>query len=305
MAEAPTTTSKSPRIDSNMMGHPVFGNLLENPLPQNRLPTYLQVLNRVRFLKSQRSHRLDPVRPIYNLVGNELSTIWKDAFVVPVLNPVPLATKLERDIEKKINSVSSNISRIVNNPQKLETELSEMKKVFSISKCRCFLQTKHRQDVLRSNCHCDNPIVNLECYGDQLFGFNQIIVFEEEKVAFTQKIAEMEEAQSLPPTPPSSAEKVDAGYGKTYLATKRARPNSYGNQSGPEDDDMEVPDQIQDEVNWDPVLETMLAQGLKPFAIMKIISKFLITIINQISIHTHGNHYQGGGLSSDIDKITY
>ena len=36
-----------------------------------------------------------------------------------------------------------------------------------------------------------------------------------------------------------------------------------------------------EEVNWDPVLETMLAQGLKPFAIMKIISKFPIITINQ------------------------
>ena len=44
---------------------------------------------------------------------------------------------------------------------------------------------------------------------------------------------------------------------------------------------MEVPDEIQDEVNWDPVLETMLAQGLKPFAIMKCISKYPIKTMNK------------------------
>ena len=144
MAEAPTTTSKSPRIDSNMMGHPVFGNLLENPLPQNRFPSYLQVLNRVRFLKSQRSHRLDPVRPIYNLVGNELSTIWKDAFVVPVVNSHSLATKLEREIEKKIQYVSVRLATMVKNPEKVTAQISEMKTLFSITKCTCFLKATHR-----------------------------------------------------------------------------------------------------------------------------------------------------------------
>ena len=269
--ETPPTTSKS-RMDSNRMGHPVFGDLLEK-FPGNRLPTFLQVLNRVRFLKSQASSPRDPLRGIYNLVATELSTIWMEAFVVPILNIHNLTTNLQTNIEKKINSVRQHFGRIVNSPEKLTAEISEMKTVYSITKCRCFLKTQHRQDVISSNCHCDNPIVNLECYGDQLFGFNQIIVFEEEKAVFSQKIAEIE-AKSLPTppkdTPPSTTDSTDAGYGKKFLATKRGRPISFGDL-----DDVEMEDPVQNEVvNYDTVLETMLAQGLKPFAIMKIISKF-------------------------------
>ena len=128
-----------------------------------------------------------------------------------------------------------------------------------------------RQDVIKANCHCDNPIVNLQCYGDQLFGFNQIVIFEEEKAVFIQKVAEME-AKALP-TPPSSAESVDAGSGRISLETARARPISFGPLI---QDDVEMAAPRQNfEINWDPVIETCLSQGNKPFAIMKIISKFL------------------------------
>ena len=66
-------------------------------------------------------------------------------------------------------------------------------------------------------------------------------------------------------------------YRKKVLSPKRARPKSYGNPSDPEDVDMEVPIHSGADwrPNWDPVLETMLAQGLKPYAIMKNISKFV------------------------------
>ena len=264
-------TSRPPRMDSNSMGHPVFGDLLVESFSPHRLPTFLQVLNRVRFFKSQPRNREDPLRPIYKLVASELSSIWKEAFVVPVIGDHNLATKLQTEIEKKLNHVQSVWKRLANNPEKLSAELSEMKKIYSISKCTCFLKTTHRQDVIRSNCNCSNPIVNLECYGDQIHGFGQIIIFEEEKVAFAQKVAEMD-AKPLP-TPPSSAESVNAGYGRTHLENKRARPLSFGPLFDPEDVDMEAP--VQDEVNYDTVLETMLSQGLKPFAIMKCISKFI------------------------------
>ena len=282
MAEdQPPRTPKSPHVDSNMMGHPVFGDL-EEKFPQYRLPTFLQVLNRVRCLKSLQGNRLDSNRTIYNIVASELSLIWKEAFVVPILDLVPLATRIGRDIEKKMLYVRSNLSKIVdpNHPEKLTAQLSEMKQVFSITKCRCFLNKEHRQDVIRSNCKCANPIVNLETYGDQLFGFDEICIFEDDKVTFTQMIAEM---PTPPPTPsktrPSSAES-GGDYGKTFLANKRARkisydpPTSFEFPSDPEDVEMEVPDQ--GEVNWDPVLETMLSKGVKPFAIMQIISKFPI-----------------------------
>ena len=268
-------TSRPPRIDSNSMGHPVFGDVLAENFPPHRLPTFLQVLNRVRYFKSQLNsgHSL---RSNYNLVASELSPIWKEAFVVPIPNDFALTTKLQTEIEKKIKFIQNNLSWFGNNPEKLEAQLLEMKKVYSITKCKCFLKKTHRQDVISSNCHCDNPILNLECYGDQLFGFNQIILFEEEKAAFTRKLAELE-AKSLP-TPPSSTEKVEDIYRRKVLSPKRARPISYGNPSDPEDVEMEVPDQKGADwrPNWDPVLETMLAKGLKPFAIMQIISKYFL-----------------------------
>ena len=144
MAEEPTTSKKSPRFDSNMSGHPVFGDLAEK-LPQFRLPTFLQVLNRVRFLKkNHRFNRESSLRPIYNLVATELEAIWKDAFVVPVVNSHSLATKLEREIEKKIQYVSVRLATMVKNPEKITAQISEMKHLYSITKCKCFLKTTHR-----------------------------------------------------------------------------------------------------------------------------------------------------------------
>ena len=276
MAEDPTNskTPKSARMDTNTNGHPLFGDLVET-FPQYRFPTFLQVLNRVRFLKSIQQNRLDSLRPIYNVVANELSSIWTEAFVVPVPTNQNLATRLEREIEKKLLNVRSNLSKIVDpkHPEKKTAQLSEMNKVFSITKCKCFLKKEHRQDVIRSNCKCDNPIVNLETYGDQLFGFNEICIFEEDKVIFTQKIAEME-AKTLPTPPPTPTEESGL-YDRKYLATKRARPLS-GGYKFPDDDDIDMEASVQDEVNWDPVLETMLSQGLKPFAIMKCINEMVV-----------------------------
>ena len=144
MAEEPTTSKKSPRFDSNMSGHPVFGDLAEK-FPQFRLPTFLQVLNRVRFLKkNQLSNRESTLRPIYNLVASELDTLWNDAFVVPVINSHSLATKLEREIEKKIDFVSRRITTMVNHPEKITAQISEMKHLYSITNCKCFLKATHR-----------------------------------------------------------------------------------------------------------------------------------------------------------------
>ena len=102
--------SRPPRMDSNSMGHPVFGDLLVESFPQHRLPTFLQVLNRVRFLKkNQVSNRENPLRSIYNIVANEVSLIYKEAFVLPVLNDHSLTTKFQTDIEKKLKYVQSNL----------------------------------------------------------------------------------------------------------------------------------------------------------------------------------------------------
>ena len=73
MAEDPSTPTSS-RLDSNREDHPVFGKLMEE-LPKFRLPTFLQVLNRTRFLKSQMVNRQAPLHPIYQLVASELEAI--------------------------------------------------------------------------------------------------------------------------------------------------------------------------------------------------------------------------------------
>ena len=144
MAEDKPTTSKS-RLDSNMTGHPVFGDPLEK-LPQFRLPTFLQLLNRARFLKkTQHLNREDSLRPtVYNVVASELETVWMEAFVVPVIDYKSLAGKLQREIEAKLKYVSKNRAKIVNHPEKLTAEVSEMKKLYSITKCTCFLKATHR-----------------------------------------------------------------------------------------------------------------------------------------------------------------
>merc|ERR1712072_1615279 len=109
------------------MGHPVFGNLLVK-LSENRLPSFLQVLNHVRYLKSQGSPRLKPVelRSIYNEVAASLSEIWKSAFIVPVISNSNLAGKLQREVEKKIQQIRSSLGRIIGSPDKLSAELSKI-----------------------------------------------------------------------------------------------------------------------------------------------------------------------------------
>ena len=159
-----------------------------------------------------------------------------------------------------------------------------MKTVYSITKCFCFLNKSHRQDVIKSNCNCDHPIVNLETYGDQLFGYNQIFLSEEDKVIFTQKIAEMEATKSLP-TPPPSAKKSRGDYDRNYLPTDRARPIS-GAFNFPPPDDVDMDDPVpgpsleQDQINMimKPVIETMVAQGNRPFAIMKIWNSMVVAL---------------------------
>ena len=83
-----------------------------------------------------------------------------------------------------------------------------------------------------------------------MFGGGEILIFEDEKTFFEQKVSEMEAAAtstSTFPTPPSTAD--DAGY--TRPALKRARPKSgaYGNMESP-NVEMEEPSS---KVDWDPV----------------------------------------------------
>ena len=270
MAEDQPTTPTSSRLDSNRDDHPVFGKLMEE-LPKFRLPTFLQVLNRTRFLKSQMVNRQAPLRPIYQLVASELEAIWKSAFVVPIISTNALITKLQTEVEKKIKQIRTNLT-FYTRPEKLSTELATLKKVYNISKCKCFVNTSHRQDIIKSSCKCPHPILNLECYGDQMHGFAEFIIFEEQKVFFEQKMAEMESISTNPTPPPTPTE--DAGYFREYPEVKRARAGSYGNVESP-DVEMGEPS---NNVDWDPVLEAFAAAGVHPGPAYKILSLIIIVL---------------------------
>ena len=262
-----------------MMGHPVFGDLLEE-FNQHRLPSFLQVLNHVRYLKSQGSLRLTSLelKSIYNQVANSVTEIWKSAFIVPVVNSHALSGKMQREVEKKITDIRSTLSRFISNPDKLTAELSQLNKVYNITLCKCFINAVYRQDIISSNCNCTYPIVNLETYGNQLLGHNEFVIFEGEKAIFTQKVAEMEAKNSKfeAPTPPSSAEKADPGYSKGHLELKRARPISYNDY---ESSNVEM--DASNSINWDPVLEAFAAGGVHPGTAFKILS--LIVMVLRLS----------------------
>ena len=119
-----------------------------------------------------------------------------------------------------------------------------------------------------------------------MFGFDQFIVSEEDKAAFTQKIAEMEGAKSLPtspslPTPPSSAKSSGGDYDRKFFPLKRARPSSYGGFDPDVDmdpvSDLSV-EQDQIYMMMKPVIETMVSQGNRPFAIMKIWNSMVVAL---------------------------
>ena len=143
-AEEPTA-SKSSRVESNMQEHPVFGNLVES-LPSHRLPSFLTVINYVRYLKSQETTYHGRLRPIYNTVANDLIGIWESAFVVPVVNAHTLGGRMQSDVEKKIQQVRSSLKFFTDpkHPDRLSGELSNLKKVYNISMCKCFIKEEYR-----------------------------------------------------------------------------------------------------------------------------------------------------------------
>ena len=109
-----TTPPKRGRMDSNRVDHQVFGSPVEK-LPSNRFPTLIQVVNRVRFLKSQ---KLISNREIYNSVADDLIKTWESAYVVPIINKKTLADRLDTVVEKKIKYANKNLNIImdVNKP---------------------------------------------------------------------------------------------------------------------------------------------------------------------------------------------
>ena len=121
-----------------------------------------------------------------------------------------------------------------------------------------------------------------------MFGFNQFIVSEEDKANFTQKVEEMEVTKSLStlpmsalPTPPSSAKSSGGDYDRKFFPLKRARPSSFGGFDPDVDmDSVPDPSEEQDQIRMimKPVIETMVSQGNRPFAIMKIWNSMVVAL---------------------------
>ena len=272
--EEEITSPKKARLDSNRVDHPIFGSPMKK-LPSNRFPSFLQILNHVRFLKSQ---HLMSKQDIYNTVADDLIKTWESAFVVPILNKKTVSDKLKKEVEKKINHVSQKLSKILENKNDF---VSEMSKVFSITKCTCFVEKETKEEIIPSNCVYDikNKIINLDCYGHQMFRTLEIFVSEEDKLTFSKMVETLEnqtpKKQSPPPASSSSTSPADNIYQKKYLPThERPRPINY-NMSLEE----EVPEIAKEtQINWDPVIETCIAQGNKPYQIMKIINSMIVTL---------------------------
>ena len=117
-----------------------------------------------------------------------------------------------------------------------------------------------------------------------MFGFNQIFLSEEDKAVFSQKVAEIEATKSLPTPPSTPTEKSSGDYDRNFLAPKRPRPQSYKDFITPSSDvEMDpVPDPSVDQdpirMIMKPVIETMVAQGNRPFAIMKIWNSMVVAL---------------------------
>ena len=224
MAEETRSRSSSrSRSDSNRPDHPVFGNHEKKPLSERqRFSTYLQVVNRARFLKGQLTVKPSPSakRGIYSVVADELISTWQSAYVGPVMAKNSLLTKLDREVEKTIHRVRSAP------PSKPEDFLSEMGKVFNIALCKCFVDKQTIEEIVPSNCVCNNKIVNLGCYAQQMFRTMEIFVSEEDKAEFGPMLNELEKSQtpskSKPITPKISPE--DDYKKKFYPTQQRPRP---------------------------------------------------------------------------------
>lgn len=199
---------KRPRIDSNANGHPLYGDALEK-LRTDRLPTKLEVVNHVRFVKGSYSQNdlTSAVKfGIYCGVANTLLSIYKSAYI-PTFdsNPNYAATKLRVDIEKELSDFSKSSSEFLDSPEFRNLHLAELKKVFHLLiKCKCFVDAKTPEEITRANCSCtgknqDNKIPCIEFYKDQCFARSQPILFcEEDKARFEEFLkSKLENFQNL------------------------------------------------------------------------------------------------------------
>ena len=264
MAEpsTPLTPKKIPRLDSSMSGHPIFGNL-EETLPTRRFPSMLNVVNHVRYLKA---HRLagGGINGMYHSVTDHLMDVWKSAYVVPLLERNTIFSAVKKYTEEKLDYVKKT-SRLLK-PESSgarESLISDMKKVFVISKCKCFVDVQSREEIVRANCNCkpSDQIINLSGFADQMFHLQEIIIFEEEKAIFEEKMAINDRLKSSPAKiHPGKSANTDQ-YKVHHPETARARPvpGSYANleDSGLDMEDMDIGESTKSKYKYEKLHNTI------------------------------------------------
>ena len=169
--------------------HPLYGRGLET-LRDDRLPTKLEVVNHVRFLKGQYSQNaLTPTVKfgIYSSVAKTLLGIYQSAFIPSFgKNPKYAATKLQDEIEDELGYVRKNPQTVLASEESKCARLSDLNKIHHLLiKCKCFESATSLDDIKPENCHCSTKIPSLDFYADQCFGRSQRILFcEADKIRF-------------------------------------------------------------------------------------------------------------------------
>ena len=178
--------------------HPIFGKVLAlEELSKERFPTELELLNVIRGLKNKvvkpngTIERTDSIN-LYTSVANLLTEIWKSACIqVPELKHG--RETLESHFDYILSHATKNPKKILKSPDAKNAYLEKLKKVYNYSACICFVSRKNvykvnsMEEVIKSKCKCENPILSLELYADQLFGRSLTIwVSEEIKARFKE-----------------------------------------------------------------------------------------------------------------------
>ena len=285
MAEETSSPQKKARLNSVMNDHPIFGNTLKS-LPSKRFPSMLQVFNHVRYLKGEFSHRLPPhvkgvdarkeELRIYRGVADQLIETFKSGYVLPVMEKESIVKQVEKLVKEKTDHVQKNKHRLLNNPEKKNAFLSEMGRIVNICNCSCFLDKTSKEEIIGSNCSCppENKVMNLDCFGNQILGLQEIIIFEEEKQHFEKILADQKEASPATTTSALSPDDNSESVSENNLEFNRPRPKSFAPllELGDNDEDMKIE---KGKIALDNTLETCLALGLKPAGIMKILNTFV------------------------------
>ena len=150
------------KIKTRSSGHFFFKS---RDLPQNELPTILQLLEYYYFLKDFK--RVDG--DIFMVIAVDLIAIWEKGGIPTTLTR-SVRNKLKETLKPIFEDIDRNKKRVQEKGVKNSIS-SKFEKCFIISKCHCFLTAKSAEDVDLSNCGCVdiNKVRDIPFYANQLF----------------------------------------------------------------------------------------------------------------------------------------